>query len=321
VTGGFDGAIHLWDVAMAKHLGQLRMAEIGPINSLCFSPDGRSLTASSEHLSQELRKIVGTARTWDMAGAKVRRDLKLDNRGSVIAYSPDNLRLAVADSDMGDGPGGRDLKSGNSIQIFDMLSGDRQVDLQGHTRPIVAITFSPDGKKIASASEDNTIRFWDPKIGREIRRITIEGHVHTDKNALGKPAHVFQATIAADLGHAVTSGMWDDRLIVWDLTGGKALHTIRLAKNLGALVAFAPNGRTFASASTLCNNPVGDDWTIRLWDAVEGREVLQLNPQGLRVSAMTFTSDGRSLVTGMNDTTTLVWDVSAAYATKPAKAD
>ena len=74
-----------------------------------------------------------------------------------------------------------------------------------------------------------------------------------------------------------------------------------------------PDGLIFASASATRQNPDGDDTSIRLWSFDTGLELLRLEPGGRGVESLAFSPDGRTLISGMDDTTVLIWDVSSAY--------
>ena len=63
------------------------------------------------------------------------------------------------------------------MQIWSVRDGTRQLTLQGHSQPIVQLVFSPVGNRMATASEDQTIKIWDTTTGEEI--LTLRGHQHT----------------------------------------------------------------------------------------------------------------------------------------------
>ena len=63
------------------------------------------------------------------------------------------------------------------MQIWDVRDGNRVLTLQGHSQPIVQLVFSPVGNRMATASEDQTVKVWDTTTGEEI--LTLRGHQHT----------------------------------------------------------------------------------------------------------------------------------------------
>ncbi len=200
------------------------------------------------------------------------------------------------------------------IQVFDITSGHRPVQLLGHQGRIHAISFTPDGNGLVSASEDMTFRFWEIGTGKMSRQFPINGHMRSDPHGSGNRTRIIAAVFSPDSTKAITSGVLDDRLLVWDLSPERLRrHTIQFAKNLGATLAMASDGLVFASASATRQNPDGDDTTIRIWELATGRELLRLETGGQGVQSLAFSRDGRTLVSGLDNTTALIWDVSAAY--------
>ena len=201
------------------------------------------------------------------------------------------------------------------IWVFDTATGRKRAELRGHQGRIHAMGFAGDNKSLLSAGEDMTFRFWEIETGKSTRQFPINGHSRTDKYIAGKPTQLMAAVFTPDLRTAVTSGVLDERINIWDLTIDTARRrTIRAAKNLGASLAMTPDGLMFASASADALDPEGDDATIRLWSRTTGAQILRLETGGRMVRSLAISGDGKTLVSGMDDTTAMIWDVSAAYA-------
>jgi hypothetical protein len=114
-----------------------------------------------------------------------------------------------------------------------------------------------------SASEDMAFRFWEVETGKIGRQFPMNGHSRSDKHHHGEPTRILAAVFSPDRSRAVTSGLWDDRLLVWNLSPERlGRHTIQFANNLGATLAIARDGLVFASASAPRQNPDGDDTSI-----------------------------------------------------------
>ena len=112
--------------------------------SLAFSPDGNTLASGSAD---------ETVKLWDVPSRREIRTLGPGLPAIAAAFSPDGRILAVG------------LFS-NNIKLFDAGTGAELRTLAGHLGPVNAVSFSPDGRTIASASDDRTIRFWSVEIGR-----------------------------------------------------------------------------------------------------------------------------------------------------------
>ncbi|KIW16736.1 hypothetical protein PV08_03925 [Exophiala spinifera] len=182
--------------------------------------------------------------------------------------------------------------------------------LEGHGGYVFSVRYSPDGKQLASQSDDGTVRLWDTTTGKCL--YTLEGH---------------NPVVFSPNGQHLVSDTWDGPLQLVEATTGECLQILKNHKRGACSVAFSPDGRQLALVSndyrvwlwdmttekylyTLdgCNSvafsPNGQQLasdtyghTIRLWDATT-RECLRTLKSRCMVSLLIFSPDGQRLISG-----------------------
>ena len=159
------------------------------------------------------------------------------------------------------------------------------------------MAFSPDGKRLASASRDETVKVWDAATGQET--LTLKGHT----------GGVTSVAFSPD-GKRLASASEDETVKVWDAATGQETLTLKGHTGCVTSVAFSPDGKRLASAS--------DDGTVKVWDAATGQETLTLKGHTDAVTSVAFSPDGQRLASASSDGTVKVWDARPLDA-EPAK--
>jgi eukaryotic-like serine/threonine-protein kinase len=159
----------------------------------------------------------------------------------------------------------------------------------GHSQPVNAVAWSPDGKRIASASSDHTVQVWGAANGRNL----LTYHGHTDS--------VDAVAWSPDSRH-IASASSDHTVQVWDATTGGYVLTYRGHSDDVTAVAWSPDSRRIASASL--------DRTVQVWDAITGGHVLTYREHTEGVDAVAWSPDSSRIASASWDGTVQVWDAA-----------
>jgi WD40 repeat protein/class 3 adenylate cyclase len=159
-----------------------------------------------------------------------------------------------------------------------------------HDAEVWTVTFSPDGKHIATASQDKMARIWDAKTGQLL--ITLKGH--TDS---------VNGIVYSSDGKRLATSSDDNTAKVWDAATGKELLTLSGHTRVVRRIAFSPDGKRLVTTSA--------DGTAKVWDAHTGQELLSLALHEGQVFDVAFNRDGKRVATSGEDGNVRIWDASS----------
>src|SRR5262249_31927192 len=157
----------------------------------------------------------------------------------------------------------------------------------GYEGAVYASVFTPDGKILASAGMDCTLKLWDPGTGSLLR--TLSGHTNEVNGAAFSPDSKLLAS-ASD----------DGAVKLWDVVSGREQAQIFGGTVQAVCVAFAPCGKTLAAGF--------NNGHVRIWDFMARRELPVLRAHRKRVEFLAFSPDGKALATAAENAA--VWNVA-----------
>ncbi len=248
---------------------------------VAFSPDGARLAIALA--SRPIEGDPSPVSLWDpAAGRMLSTFLGRGEEPTDVCFTPDGQSLLIS--------------SRSSARLWRLGSDDSGADSQpaGHKDEAWSVAFSPDGRTLATGSDDSepdpSIKLWDPTTGRLIRAWA------------GGEGTVSSLAFAPD-GQVLASGHLASRanVRIWDAPTGRLLATLEGHTDRVRAVAFEPDGRLLASASS--------DGTVRLWGVDTWRERQVLRGHGDTVHAVAFSPDGRALASAGNDGDIRLWDL------------
>jgi WD40 repeat protein len=275
----------------------------GAVTDVAFVPEGSSIVTSS---------MDGSIRVWDTQTGEELNRLDCETSVEAMDISPD-LRLVAA-------------ARGKIISIWDVEAGP-ELQSFNHDARVLAFSQSSDGRKLATASDDGTVRIWDIEIQRELARMEHSSKVNAvsfspnnDMLATGSSdntARLWDAETGQELqkllydaevvdiafspdGLKMAIASWDHTASIWDTQTGKELASMRLDDILSS-VNFNPDGTILVT--------VGRDNSARLWDVATGQEKNRMTHDS-RVNSAAFSPDGAKVATASDDNTARIWDVS-----------
>ncbi|KAG0055387.1 hypothetical protein BGZ83_008779 [Gryganskiella cystojenkinii] len=290
LSGSDDHTVRLWD-ALTGAPGLVLTGHTGGVQSVAFSPNGQQIVSGSND-----SKI----RLWNTQTGSPGHVLSgLSHGVQCVTYSPNGQQIASGDD-------------GEQVLLWDPKPGARGSIMTGlidrdpssmhseilsdiplysfHSGPVMSVTYSPNGKQIASGGTDGTVRLLDAHTGRL-------GHILT-----GHTGGVQSVTYSPS-GRQIASGSTDGTVRLWDAETRTPVHILKDHTDEVWSVAYSPDGQMVASGSA--------DKTVRLWNVASGQSLTSVRGFGGIIYSIAWRGalEDKQFVTACEDKSVCVWRV------------
>jgi WD40 repeat protein len=383
-SGGDDATVCLWDAVEFRERAVLG-AHASRIRLLAFLDDGKRIAAAFSdqnvitwHMTslERSRRLQGPGRNglpvgavaispsaeliasacgptiwlWDPTGAPQYEAIRVSQDPILsVAIAPDGKSMALC-SGMRDSPF-RPERLG--IEIRDLSTNQVQATLGRGRDDALVVTFSADGRDLASGAEDGTISVWD--VAGRRRKAVLQGHTGAIRSVVFSPdggllasagdegeiilwdvkgarakgtlrrdglrrwdSWILSLAFSPD-GKTLASAHYDKRIFLWDVQTTKIVGTCDGHEDVVSGVAFSPDGRLLASCSW--------DGTVRLWVTREWKEQDVIAKQtgrlagGTSIYSIVFSPDGKTLAWTQSNVSVVLWDVLRKSVIRTLRSD
>ena len=291
-----------------------------PVDCAIFSPDGSRIASTSED---------NTIMIWDAENGKLLKTMEIPGASSLV-FSPDGHRIAAINY--------------QTVMILDVDSGELLHTLEGHTFSIKSICYSHDGRRIVSASLDDTAKIWDAESGELLLSLEHPGSVfdvsyspddrHILSSAYDRKCRIWDAENGALLKTFPTKDSYNAtyspdgqrfvsynsrKIIIFDAESGEPLDTINSGLSSMESARYSPDGKHIIARFDYSWYDKKHDNIIMIWDTESGELQHKLEGFSSNITCASYSPDGRRIVLALNDKTIQLLDLCSEDVKEPIR--
>ncbi len=306
----YDGSvIYFWDL----NSFEIRLTITGysdVVGDVQIGPNNKTLVSYDD--------IV---RIWDIGENKLQRKIEAQGNARAIALSSDGKNLAIGTSE-------------NTILLWDAINWKHSMTLEGHTDTVYLVIISPNGKLVASASYDDTIKIWNVQTGG--LHCTFNADITDSRKLLFSPDGRYLMGIVKvedvtkictwdiEAGELITSTNTEidvdeftsmdfsyDGLTIVTTDGNLNIHFWNVATGKRNNTSI-PNAKGYYAVLSPDNKRIAVEYSekITLWDIESGELIKTLEGHISDINSIVFSTDGTKLVSCCRDSTIILWDLT-----------
>jgi len=272
-----DRTVQIWDSVTGRHTmtyqGHTRF-----IFAVTWSPDGKYIAAGGDaNPISIIDAVTGRIRFTYQSAAQV---------VAALDWSPDGKYLASASANIWPYRNEEDI-----VEVVDVSTGTGNLlfSHRSHAKAAAALSWSPDGKALASASYDGRVELLD---------VANQSLLRTYQTG----SEQVNALMWSPDGNYIVSGGDDGIVYVWDSTIERIVYSYRGHTGSVLAVAWSPDGQYIASA--------GEGQTVQVWNVNTGKTVLTYYGHTGTVRAIAWAPEGQRIASAGQDKTVQVWQIS-----------